>query len=61
MPDKEPEVGERTRVRIDLGDEREVAAWAEALCVTNDELRSAVQRVGNVAEDVKKSIEASRI
>jgi hypothetical protein len=43
--------------RIDLDNDYELQYWTSQLKVTNDELRRAVEEVGNRIEDVKIFLE----
>jgi hypothetical protein len=46
--------------RIDLGDEQEVARWAKKLDATPEQLREAVQAVGDRAADVEMHLKGAR-
>jgi hypothetical protein len=46
--------------RIDLGDEQEVARWAKKLDATPEQLREAVQAVGDKAADVEMHLKGAR-
>lgn len=53
-----PEQPERSKINI--ASARHARSWAHALGVTQDELRCAVEKVGNSAALVKKEIERLR-
>lgn len=42
--------------RIDLNDRHELRNWSKSLNVTEDELRRAVEQVGNAAEKVREHL-----
>lgn len=46
--------------RIDLGDEQDVARWAKKLDATPEQLREAVQAVGDKAADVEMHLKGAR-
>ena len=46
--------------RIDLADEQEVARWAKKLDATPEQLREAVQAVGDRAADVEMHLKGAR-
>lgn len=46
--------------RIDLGDDQAAARWAERLDATVDQLREAVQAVGDKAADVEMHLKGAR-
>ena len=48
------------RNRINLNDKYELAYWSRTFGVTEDELRAAVERVGNSVEDVALELESRR-
>jgi hypothetical protein len=52
-----PEIrGTQDRRRINLSQPHEVKYWTKALGVTEQQLREAVQRVGSIAEDVRRAL-----
>jgi len=54
MTDNPRDRGEADRSRINVNQEHEVRYWTKALDVTEDELRSAVDAVGPVADKVRE-------
>jgi hypothetical protein len=46
--------------RIDLSDEQATAAWAKRLDATPEQLREAVQAVGDRAADVEMHLKGAR-
>lgn len=46
--------------RIDLGDDQAAARWARKLDATVDQLREAVQAVGDKAADVEMHLKGAR-
>jgi hypothetical protein len=46
--------------RIDLEDEQATAQWARKLDATQEQLREAVQAVGNKAADVEMHLKGAR-
>jgi Protein of unknown function (DUF3606) len=48
--------GVQDRTRINLSEDYEVRYWCEKFGVTEDELRSAVKRVGNSAKAVENEL-----
>jgi hypothetical protein len=46
--------------RIDLQDEQELARWAKKLDATPEQLREAVQAVGDRAADVEMHLKGAR-
>lgn len=53
MADDKENVGAGDRARISLGEEYEVRDWTKTLGVSEDELRAAVDAVGNSADKVR--------
>ena len=49
---KKPEADER----IDVNDDAEVARWASRLCISPEELREAVAKVGSSVVEVKRHV-----
>lgn len=56
MSDDKTKTGGQDRKRISLEQDYEVRDWAEKFGVSQDELRAAVSRVGNMAEDVERDL-----
>ena len=54
MADDKQNVGGADRSRISLGEEYEVRDWTRALGVTEQQLREAVDAVGNSADKVRE-------
>ncbi len=54
MPDDKDEVGAADRSRISLGEEYELRDWMKTLGVSEQELREAVDAVGNSADRVRE-------
>ncbi|MBE1526884.1 hypothetical protein GGC65_001340 [Sphingopyxis sp. OAS728] len=53
MADDKSKVGGADRDRISLSEDYEVRDWTKALGVTEEELRAAVDAVGNSADKVR--------
>jgi hypothetical protein len=56
MSDDKSKAGGQDRKRISLSEDYEVRDWAEKFGVSEDELRRAVEKVGNQAEDVEREL-----
>ena len=56
MSDNLQDRGSPDRKLISLGEAHEVRYWTEKFGVSEDELRRAVQQVGNSAEDIGKRL-----
>lgn len=54
MADDKQNVGGADRSRISLGEDYEVRDWTKALGVTEEQLREAVDAVGNSADKVRQ-------
>ncbi len=54
MADDKQNVGGADRSRISLGEDYEVRDWTKALGVTEEQLREAVDAVGNSADKVRE-------
>jgi len=54
MTDAPKNRGEPDRSRINVNEEHEVRYWPQALDVTEDELRAAVDAVGPMADKVRE-------
>lgn len=59
MSDDKSQTGGQDRKRISLGDDYEVRDWSAKFGVSEDRLRAAVARVGNMAEDVERELRGS--
>lgn len=53
MSDDRKEVGSADRARISLGEEYEIRDWMESLGASEQELREAIDAVGNSADAVR--------
>jgi len=58
MADDKTQTGGQDRQRISLSDDYEVRDWSKKFGVTPEQLRSAVNAVGNDAEVVEKHLRA---
>ncbi|RYG85189.1 MAG: DUF3606 domain-containing protein [Alphaproteobacteria bacterium] len=56
MSDDKTKTGGQDRERISLSEDYEVRDWSAKFGVTEDELRAAVAKVGNGADDVLKEL-----
>ena len=56
MSDDKSKTGNADRVRINLSEDYEVRDWAKKFGVTEDALRRAAERVGPLAEDVRREV-----
>lgn len=56
MPDDKSKVGGQDRQRINLHEHFEVSYWMKKLGVTEEALRSAVAKVGNMADTVREHL-----
>lgn len=56
MSDDKRKTGSPDRDRISLGEDYEMQYWTQALGVSEDELRQAVQAVGSTAEAVRNHL-----
>ena len=54
MADDKTKVGGQDRTRINMNQDYEVEDWTKSLGVSRDELRKAVDAVGDRADDVRK-------
>ena len=54
MSDDQSQTGSPDRQRISLSENHEVQDWTKRFGVTADQLRAAVDAVGNRVEDVEK-------
>ena len=60
MADNKQDRGPSDRNRIDVNEDYELSYWTKELGVSRDELKSAVQKVGPVAKDVREHLGKSR-
>lgn len=60
MSDDKSKTGGQDRVRISLSDDYEVRDWAKKFGVREEQLRAAVEKVGNIADDVEKELKSRR-
>ncbi len=56
MSDDKSKTGNADRVRINLSEDYEVRDWAKKFGVTEDALRRAADRVGPMAEDIRREL-----
>ena len=56
MTDDKTQTGNPDRQRISLSENYEARDWAEKFGVTEDQLRRAVEKVGNLASDVEREL-----
>lgn len=56
MSDNKDQRGGQDRERISLGEDYEVRDWSRKFGVTEDQLRAAVGKVGDRAEDVEREL-----
>lgn len=56
MADDPTKAGSADRQRINVHQTHELAYWTKALGVSEETLRSAVQQVGVMAEDVRRHL-----
>lgn len=56
MSDDKSKTGQADRARINLSEDYEVRDWAEKFGVTQEALRRAAERVGPMAEDVRREL-----
>ncbi len=56
MSDDKSEVGAADRQRINLNETYEVRDWSAKFGVSEEQLREAVARVGNMADDVEREL-----
>lgn len=59
MADDKNQVGAADRSRISLGEDYEVRGWTASLGVSEQELREAVDAVGNSADAVRAYLKRS--
>lgn len=58
MTDDKNRTGNPDRQRISLSENYEARDWAKKFGVTEDQLRRAVEKVGNLASDVERELRA---
>lgn len=58
MTDDKTQTGNPDRQPISLSENYEARDWAEKFGVTEDQLRRAVEKVGNLASDVERELRA---
>ncbi len=58
MSDDKSQSGGQDRARISLSDDYEVRDWSRKFGVTEDRLREAVGKVGSMASDVERELQA---
>lgn len=56
MSDDKNQTGGEDRRRINLSEDYEVRDWSEKFGITEDRLRAAVDKVGNMADDVEREL-----
>jgi hypothetical protein len=56
MTDDKTQTGGEDRQRISLEQDYELRDWSAKFGVSEEQLRRAVQKVGNVAEDVEREL-----
>ena len=61
MPDDKAKTGRADRDRVNLEQDYEVRDWCQSLGITEQELRGAVQAVGNTASKVREYIRLNRL
>lgn len=59
MSDDRSKTGNPDRQRISLNEDYEVRDWSEKFGVSEDRLRAAVAKVGNMAADVERELRGS--
>lgn len=56
MSDDKNQTGGQDRQRISLSDDYEVRDWSQKYGVSEERLRAAVGKVGNMADDVEREL-----
>lgn len=56
MADDKSNTGGQDRARINVNEDYELRDWSKSLGVTPEELKKAVQKVGPMADDVRKEL-----
>lgn len=59
MTDDKTKTGSPDRERISLSEDYEVRDWSEKFGVSEERLRAAVEKVGNMADDVERELRGS--
>lgn len=59
MSDDKSQTGAHDRKRISLSEDYEVRDWSQKFGVSEDRLREAVGKVGNMADDVERELRGS--
>ena len=60
MADDKSKSGGRDRERISLTEDYEIRDWSEKFNVSSEELRKAVEKVGNNAKEVEEFLKTQR-
>lgn len=60
MSDDKAKTGGQDRQRINLNEDYELRDWAKKFGVTTDELRKAVARVGDRADEVERFLSTAK-
>ena len=61
MADDKSKSGGQDRNRINLGEDYEVRDWSEKFGVTPEQLKAAVQAVGNQADAVEAHLKGKKV
>lgn len=56
MSDDKTQTGGQDRKRVSLSDDYEVRDWSAKFGVSEDRLRAAVGKVGNMADDLEREL-----
>jgi len=56
MSDDKTKTGGQDRKRVSLQEDYEVRDWSQKFGVSEDRLRAAVSKVGDIAEDVEREL-----
>lgn len=59
MSDDKNQSGGQDRLRINLSEDYEVRDWSQKYGVSEDQLRAAVGKVGNMAADVERELKGA--
>jgi len=59
MSDDRNQTGGQDRKRISLSQDYEVRDWSQKYGVSEERLRAAVEKVGNMADDVERELRGS--
>lgn len=60
MADDKSQTGGQDRKRVSMSEDYEVADWTAKFGCSREELQAAVDKVGNMADDVEAEIKSSR-